>query len=64
MLTVTYTPVAVNDWILQLEPEPQAVNGEQSVANVVSLHQSGLLSREEARKLLGEIYGRDLDSSM
>ena len=62
-LTVTYTPVAKNDWILQLEPEPQATSGEQSVANVVSLHQAGLLSREEARKLLGGIYGRDFEAS-
>ena len=63
VLTITYTPVAKNNWHLQLEPEPQAASGEQSVANVVSLHQAGLLSREEARQLLGEIYGRDLDSS-
>ena len=63
VLTVTYTPVAKNDWRLQLEPEPQAVNGEQSIANVVSLFQAGLLDRGEARELLAEIYGRNLDSS-
>ena len=63
VLTVMYTPVAKNGWSLQLEPEPQAVSGEQSVTNVVSLHQAGLLSREEARDLIGEIYGRDLAAS-
>ena len=62
VLTVTYTPVAKEDMHLQLEPEPQAVSGERSVANIVSLHQSGLLDRGEARELIGEIYGRDLDS--
>lgn len=59
ILTVLYVRVSGGERLLQLEPEAKAC-GEQSVANLVSLHQSGLLSREEARGILSDVYGREL----
>ena len=60
ILMILYSRTFGTERTLQLEPEPKATVDEKSVANIVSLHQSGLLEREEARQLLSSVYGREL----
>ncbi len=59
ILCVMFLRVSGGTNILRLEPEPTAKYGERSVADIVSLFQSGVITREECRELVGNHFGKE-----
>ena len=60
LLLVMYARVSVDN-ILQLAPVPCAT-AKHTISDIVSLHQSGLLTREESRGVLSGVLGVPLSS--
>ncbi len=60
ILRTMYARVGGNAETLVLEREPQCIP-ERSVSEVAQLYQAGLVSRDEARVLVGEMFGKTLE---
>ena len=60
ILRTMYARVGGNAETLALEREPQCMP-ERSVGEVAQIYHAGLVSRDEARVLVGEMFGKTLD---
>ena len=60
VLRVMYTRVGGSAQRLVLAPEPNCLP-QRSVAEVTALYQAGVISRDEARELAGQLFGKSFD---